>query len=194
VPDVPITEHAEDRLFQKLVGLYDAPAYIRRARHVQEALEDLLAVCRKQREQWLALVRVRLGLLHALASEWSALGPYLANESQCVILEELLRGLRPELRCPIEPTTSGRVLRRALQELCESLERFNRRWREFLSKLDLAPVNEVRAGYNRYYVLEKECAVRSAVVARQGFQPLPPITVADVAGVLPELPVPRLSA
>ena len=56
-----------------------------------------------------------------------------------------------------------------------------------LLTVDLARVNQLRDGYNRYYVLEKECAVRSPKVARQGFRPLPPLTTADLAAELPPL-------
>ncbi len=83
---------------------------------------------------------------------------------------------------------------RALRELNESLESFNRRWRAFLEGVNLAHVNELREGYNRYYVLEKECALRSPFLARQGFVRMPPATVADIAALLPPLPIPRLSA
>lgn len=54
------------------------------------------------------------------------------------------------------PTTSSRALRRALRELTESIERFNQRWQEFLQGVDVSHVNELRDGYNRWYVLEKE--------------------------------------
>ena len=57
--------------------------------------------------------------------------------------------------------------------------------------MDLSAVNELRKGYNRYYVLEKECAVRSARIARQGFAPLPPLTTGDLVAQFPLLPVPR---
>ena len=68
---------------------------------------------------------------------------------------------------------------------------FNRRWRQFLDAVDLRPINELRDGYNRYYVLEKEFAVRSARVARHGFVPLAPLTAAALFELLPLLPVPR---
>ena len=60
--------------------------------------------------------------------------------------------------------------------------------------MDLGPVNEVREGYNRYYLLEKECALRSPLLARQGFVRLNPLTVDDLAALLPPLPVPQLKA
>jgi hypothetical protein len=80
-----------------------------------------------------------------------------------------------------------------LHELCESLERFNRRWQEFLDKIELDALNRLRDEYNRYYPLEKECAVRSWRVARHGFQPLAPVTHADLAARFPLLPAPRLA-
>jgi hypothetical protein len=77
--------------------------------------------------------------------------------------------------------------------LIPALERFNRRWEAFLPTVDLTSLNRLREGYNRYYLLEKECAVRSVVVARRGFSPLPPLTQTDLAALLPCLPVPQLS-
>jgi hypothetical protein len=38
--------------------------------------------------------------------------------------------------------------------------------------------------------LEKECAVRNARVARQGFQTLPPLTLEELSSLLPPLSVP----
>ena len=58
-------------------------------------------------------------------------------------------------------------------------------------RLDLSGINELRDGYNRYYVLEKEFAVRSARVARHGFVPLEPVTSGVLFELLPLLPVPR---
>ena len=83
------------------------------------------------------------------------------------------------------------ALRGALNELRQSVERFNDRWQAFLPTIDLTPLNELRDGYNRFYLVEKEAVVQSSRVARQGFQPLPALTLADLAEVLPLLPVPE---
>ena len=40
-----------------------------------------------------------------------------------------------------------------------ALTRFNARWRKTVEKLDLRPINELREGYNRYYVIEKACSL-----------------------------------
>ncbi len=181
----------DDAELKELIGLFDAPAYVRRARGVEEALEYLLARARVQREEWLGMVRLRLGTLHALAGDWSAVRPYLADDEQVRVLQGLYESLAPRLRVPPEPTRSRRALRRALAELLASLERFNRRWAEHLGKIDLSPVNELREGYNRYYVIEKACAIRNDVLAKRGFEPLPPLDRAEVERRLPLLPVPR---
>jgi hypothetical protein len=178
--------------FKRFLSQFDAPAYIRRARGVQAALEQLLEYARRRRAEWLEIVRMRIGVLHALVGDWDNLRPFLADDAQLDILRYHLAALAAPLRAPVEPTTSLRPLRRALGELHESLERFNERWRAFLANMDLSAVNELRDGYNRYYVLEKECAVRSARIARQGFVPLQPLTTEEVAAQLPLLPVPRL--
>jgi hypothetical protein len=179
-------------VFKRFLSQYDAPAYIRRARGVQAAFDQLLEHCRRRRAEWLEIVRLRIGMLHALAGDWSNLQPFLTDEEQLNILRYDLAALAAPLRAPLEAATSARVLRRALRELLESLERFNERWQTFLTGVDLTAVNELREGYNRYYVLEKECAVRSARIARQGFHPLPPLTTEDLAADFPLLPVPRL--
>jgi hypothetical protein len=192
VDDLPILGRNEHKIFNQIIGQYDAPAYIRRARQVQDSHDLLIARCRKQREEWLPLVRTRLATLRALATDWWKLRPWLADEEQVQTLERLHADLEPRLRLPVTPTSSPRKLRGALRELIESLERFNRRWRAFLPSVDLSQVNDLRKGYNLYYILEKECAVRSARVARQGFRPVPPLTVEDLFAVLPPLPLPHL--
>lgn len=191
--DIPILGRDDDsRMFSRLLTQFDAPAYIRRARAVQAALDQLLDRCRRQRAEWLKMVRLRVGMLHALSCDWDALRPLLADDEQLDILRYQLAALAAPLRAPIEPTTSARSLRRALRELNESLEQFNAHWRKYLANVNLASVNELRDGYNRYYVLEKECAVRSARVARQGFVRLEPLTIEELSAEFPLLPVPRL--
>jgi hypothetical protein len=193
VDDIPILGRDDERrILNELTAQYDVPAYIRRARHVQQALDDLLGRCRRQREEWLLMVRTRLGLLRALAGNWAALVPWLAGEAQQCTLQELHALVEPRLRLRVEPTSSSRRLRRALQELAASIERFNRRWQAFLPTVDVTEVNRLRDGYNRYYLLEKECAVRSARLAQQGFRRLEPLDAQQLAELLPPLPVPLL--
>jgi hypothetical protein len=118
--------------------------------------------------------------------------PCLADEEQLRQLEQLHAELTPKLRTPLAPTRSHRRLRGVLVELRESIARFNRRWESHLPTVDLTYVNELRDNYNNYYLLEKECALRSARLARQGFVPLEPLTTQDLFVALPLLPLPVL--
>ncbi len=177
--------------FNEVLAQYDGPAYLRRARRVQGSYDALVDHCRQQRETWLEMARIHLGMLRGRVGDWPALADYLADQQQLSILEEMWITLQPRLRVPVEPTSSSRALRQALRELVESLERFNRRWVEFVRGLDLTAINAERADYNRYYLLEKECAVRSPYIARQGYRALEPLTAEHLLSVLPPLPVPR---
>jgi hypothetical protein len=189
--EVPIAGRNDGGLMNQFLACYDVPAYVRRARRVQEAFEELLARCRRQRDEWLRMVRVRLALLKALAGDWSRLTPWLADEGETEALGRLDAELAPRLRYAVAPVESGRVLRRAVDELCDSIERFNHRWANYLPTIELEELNALRDGYNRYFILEKECAVRSSRVARQGFRPLAPLTLEELTALLPPLPVPR---
>jgi hypothetical protein len=192
--EVPIPASDDvGQIIQRFEALYDVPAYVRRAQRVQLLYDQLVARCRKQRDEWLTMVRIRLGMLQALAGAWTALRPHVVDDDQLRLLAELAATLQPQLRVPVEPTSSARALRQALAELHDSIARFNQRWDAFLRGVDVTEVNEGRTGYNRYYVLEKECALRSSVVARHGFQPLPALTVEELFVVLPLLPVPQLA-
>jgi hypothetical protein len=192
VDEVPVVGGGgEWRDAKEVMAQFDAPAYIRRARQVQDAFDSLVARCGQQRAEWLEMVRLRVGLLRALAGEWDALRVVLDTE-QIASLCALHDSLSPELRAPVEPTTSARALCRAVEDLRESIERFNRRWEEYMAAVDVAGVNQIREDYNRYYLLEKECALRSAVAARHGFRRLEPLTLGEVAALFPPLPVPRL--
>jgi hypothetical protein len=111
--------------FKQFLTLYDVPAYVRRARETQGALDQVLHRCRGKREEWLKMVRVRLGVLHGLAGDWERLVPLVAGAEEVEVLRRLHADLAPRLRAPVYPTTSARALRRALAELRESLERFN---------------------------------------------------------------------
>ncbi len=177
---------------QRFLAHYDVPAYVRRARGLEEAFDLLLGRCRQQREEMLSVVRTRIGLLEALAGAWDVLQPLLKDSRDISTLRDLHASLGPKLRFPPGPSSSSRALLRALQELCESLLHFNQRWQAFLQTVDLTPINQLRDAYNRYYLLEKECALRSARLARQGFRRLGPLTLDELAALLPPLPVPQL--
>ena len=188
----PIFAHNfEQRMIQRVIGSYDSPAFVRRARRVRESYDYLIAHCQVKREEWLPMPRLHLGMLRALAGDWNCVRPLLANDDQIEVFRALERQLQPRLRVSIGPTSSLRKLGNALGELRESLQKFNRRWSNFLAIVDINPVNEEREGYNRYYLLEKECVLRSPRLARQGFQKLPPLTLVELTSLFPLLAIPE---
>ena len=95
---------------------------------------------------------------------------------------------------PNEPTTSiapaGWTLfaGRHWRAFGSAVEEFNANWRRFLAAFPLDDLHRAIDGYNRYYVLEKECAVRSIHTARRGFVPRKLTTVADLLERFPPLP------
>lgn len=82
VSDIPILANDdESHTLKRLMAHYDVPAHVRRECQVQEAFEELLEHCRRQREKWLLMVCLRLGRLQALAGDWDCLLPCLARSS-----------------------------------------------------------------------------------------------------------------
>ena len=185
--DEPVIPARNDPQFQYVVAQYGGPAFMRRAQRAEGTLAELLQRLRRQRHEWLAMVRLRLGQLHALAGGWGPLARFVAVDS-LTALRRLFDELNPQLRVPIEPTDDDETIHTALADLQESLNLFNRRWRELLAATDLSEVNQRRDEYNRWYVLEKECFVGSAKIARQGFRPLEMVTVEQLVNWLPEMP------
>ena len=181
VSDVLIGGRDDNRLYNKVLSMYGVPAYARRARAVEDAYEDLIHRCRRQREEWLAEVRDRLGRLLATGYRVRP-GDWLEDLAAAVGVPEL----RPA------PTLSRWRLRRSLRGLAEMVGRFNANWRSFVNGLDLDAVNQLRDGYNRFYLLEKECALRSATLAKVGFQPLPPLMRDELFALYPILPEPTV--
>lgn len=174
----------------ELMYAFDVPAYVRRARGVEDAWNVLLDNCRHARGRLLEMPRMRLAKLFVL-------GQLAVQDLPDIIADEDLRWLRalhqdwqPQLRAMIKPARSESELERAKTELQLSFRRFNMRWSKHLHELELAPINRLRDNYNRYYLLEKECAVRSARVAQAGFVPLKCVSVADLFEEFPLLRIP----
>ena len=116
----------------------------------------------------------------------------------------LVRGLRALDRATVASIASrktdvGRLTcshsaRRRLiaSDLKNAVLRFNRRWAEFLERLNVEPANAAIDQYNRYYVLEKECVMGSPRLAARHFAPVPELTTETLANDHPTLPVPDL--
>jgi hypothetical protein len=185
------TDAEDRRMFQQVMAGFDAPAFLRRARRTEVAWNDLLERCRHKRAHLLEMPRLRLARFFKLTASWLPVPPDICLAADLPYLEELHREWKPQLRSIVRPARTASEINQALADLARSFERFNRRWLEFVNEVDLAHVNELRDGYNRFYVLEKECALFSSRIARDGFVPLPPAELKDVLEAFPLLKVPR---
>lgn len=174
----------------RLLGLFDVPAYARRGMRVEQGRETIRQHCAGKRRGMLRWVEWRLRELRGAAPDRRRLVPLLAEASELEKLADLWEqfGSRP-LR--YAQPVSLRRCRRMLRDTCLSIERFNTRWRAFLVELDLTALNREIEAYNRYYLLEKECAMRSARLARRGYKPLNAASVDELLEQFPLLPVPR---
>jgi len=186
------TDAEDRRLFQQVMAGFDAPAYIRRARRVEEAWNNLLERCRHKRAHLLEMPRLRLARFFKLTASWSPIPEDICLPEDLSYLEELHREWKPQLRSVVRPARTASEIHQALADLARSFERFNRRWIEFVIEIDFAHVNELRDGYNRFYVLEKECALFSSRIAREGFVPLPAARLSDILEAFPLLKIPRV--
>ena len=176
-----------DGELRELLGLYDAPAFARRGVDLEYALARLEARCRRERAAMLKMVGLRLRQWAAVAS-----GPETALEVFAGPIDDLWpRTDAPPPTWAVRPAPV-RKLRGVARDLVASVQRFNRRWERFLDGLDFEPVNRLIDRYNRYYVLEKECTLRSARLAARHFEPKPRVTLEAILGRHPTLPVPEL--
>jgi hypothetical protein len=183
----------DQRIVQEIIGRFDAPAFMRRAKQVETSWSNLMEQLAKVRSEKLEIVRLRIGQLYALADRWETLRTWIVVEEDLVALQRLHDELQPRLRMPLLSTTSQRKLRSALCALLQAMTAFNQRWSKLLAKTDLKTVNAARDAYNRYYLLEKECALGSARVARIDFKRVEPATLDDLRKQFPLLRLPHIA-
>lgn len=175
-----------DAELNELMGLFDAPAFARRGQDVEHALQTLHARCLRGRAEMLEMVQVRL-------RQWA--GASVGPDDWSDVLRAPIHVLWP-LSGAEEPRwsklpASARRRRAIIRDLIASVERFNARWLRFVEELDPATINAIITGYNEFYLLEKECALGSARLARVGFRPLAPVSAATLLTEHPLLPVPE---
>ena len=181
----------EQNVFQQITGSFDEPAFLRRARMTEGAWTTLLERAKRRRGEWLTLPSLRLGQLYMLSSKFEDLGG-LISKSDVDVLHGLMRELAPEMRRRLRPATRDSQIADATGALIAAFNRFNTRWADYVCGIDFDKVNDLRTGYNRFYVIEKECALMSARTATRGFVPLPMVGREDVLEAMPLLCVPRL--
>jgi hypothetical protein len=172
---------------KEILGLYDAPAFARRGHDLEFALDRLNDRFRAARAPMLDMVRLRL-------KQWA--GSTTGHSSSLAVFESTIEWLWPIAAAPEPVWTSQdapiRKLRGIAHDMILSIERFNRRWEQFVSDTNFTPINRLIERYNRYYVLEKECSLGSARLASRYFVPHAYLNLETALERFPKIPVPLI--
>ncbi|MCA9213125.1 MAG: hypothetical protein KDB27_08680 [Planctomycetales bacterium] len=185
--------HDDRREFLQFLADHDVPAFIRRAQGVQDAWKRALQDCEKQRNELLEMPILRLGILaETIGRNWEAYAEELVDSAVAQTLKQHHDDWRPTLRVAVNATTDRRKWSRATEELVTAFQRFNKKWTTFVAEYDFAHVNDIRDGYNRWYVIEKSCAFDSDRIGAEGFVEIEHATADDVLIELPLLDIPQL--
>ena len=151
----PVVTDDEAELNQ-LLGLFDVPAFARRGHDLEYALTRL-----HQRLPPRAGGDARHGAGPAPPVGGGRDRPRrlgATSSPRRSTRSDAARGAEPPAWAAApRPAAAGAAVAR---DLVASVDRFNRRWLQFLDALKLDPVNRQIDQYNRYYVLEKECVHR----------------------------------
>jgi len=175
-----------DDITQRLIGMYDLPAYMRRALRVEDALRGLEQRLAKQRDQQFETVRRQLRLWLSLVEKIPAT-PLNLNEAQRHTLDEIMRQVLKDRR-PLPGQLWLPRWKKIFAEIQTAVARFNERWDQLLAVVDVTSVNQRIDEYNANYLIEKECAFRSARAAARGYQPLPHVSRDWLRELFPLLP------
>lgn len=171
-----------DPEMRQLLGMFDVPAFARRGQELEFTLSRLHERLVRERNSMLDMVRVRI-------RQWSrvAVSPDDGRTVHKIAVSEWL--VESGAEAPVWSATQGPDRKRsvAAKELVASVERFNRRWSRFLDELPVDRFNAMIDGYNRYYLLEKECAFGSARLAARSFRPHERLTPEVLRGMHPLL-------
>jgi hypothetical protein len=169
------------------MGLFDLPAFARRGQELEYCLSRIHARCLAHREELLEMVRMRL-------RQWTrvACGPHDWSGIFTGPIDSLWRMTGGEPAGWAPRAAPRRQQQAAARDLAGSVQRFNQRWLQFVSALNLAPVNQTIEQYNDFYVLEKECVMGSARLAARHFSRIPQLSLETLLDQYPALRVPEL--
>ena len=161
---------------KELMGLFDLPAFARRGQDLEIILRRLHERCRRTRSEMLDMVHLRL-------RQWSRAvnGPTAWSGAFIDSIEPLWPLSGAEEAAWADSLAPIRRRRLIASDLKNAVLRFNRRWTQFLARLNLEPANAAITQYNRYYVLEKECVMGSPRLAARHFIPVPQLTTEMLA-------------
>jgi len=173
-------------------ALGELPAYVRRARGVEEAIERFHEALAREREERLEITALKVRRLVDLGDEALAEhGGDLDRDALAALVAELAE-IEAYRRVRARPArTRPADVARAIREVRRSVVRFNEAWEAHLAGEEpYALVNERIDGYNRWYALERQCALRYVPVNRVSFAPIEPVTPERARARHPGLPCP----
>lgn len=168
---------------------FGPPAYVKRGLAVEEAWQVLGNKIRACRQAWSEPLGRLCSQLRHQSGDLAKFRPWLAGEEDLTRLLELDRNLAFTLKYPPAPVLWLWTLQGNLRRLRHLTVDFNQAWSSYLDTVDLGPVNRAREQYNRWYLLEKECAMRSTRLAVGSYRPFPLATREDLVRAFPPLPV-----
>jgi hypothetical protein len=179
---------------EKVKGaLGEVPAYVRRARNLEQAVADLFRDAAKAREEMLGFVALRFRQVLDVLDEDTARE---LDVSAVAALGVILAELEPlpafyRLKSRARPPRGAREVERTVAALRESVGRFNTRWERWIDEeAPLAEVNRQVDGYNRHYEFERQCALKYVPLDKVTFEKRAPLDRADLLERLPVLPLP----
>jgi hypothetical protein len=154
-----MSSHPSDRLAKYFMGLYGPPSFARRDRNAQAAWDGILGRCRTTRKEMLDGVR---WALQPLAKKLTL----TLDEDPGVAMEQVRSATSEKKLSQLSFNT-----RLLLHQLANAIERFNTKWTKYLQSIDLNHLNSLRNEFNQNFIIEKECATGSELIARHGFAP-----------------------
>jgi hypothetical protein len=168
---------------------FDTPAYVRRGLAVEEMWLSLQGKLQHTWTEWSGPMGMLCSQLRHQADGLEKFRPWLGSDEDLARLLELDRRLNFRLKYPPGKSLWLWPLKGSLKRLRQMGLHLNEAWAKHLATLDLGPLNRARELYNRWYILEKECAMRSARLAAGGFEMLPMATVKDLEQQHAALPI-----
>ncbi len=171
---------------------FDTPAYVRRGLNVETEWNSLAEKLNRTWKEWTVPSGRLCSQLRHQADGWDSLGGWLCGPEDLERLRLLDQRLDFRLKYPPAKALWLWPLRRSIRRLARMVEDLNEAWAKHLHAQDLEAVNRAREQYNRWYLLEKECAMRSTRLAAGGFKPFARVEANDLFQLFPPLPVFRV--
>lgn len=173
----------------------EEPAFLKRSRSVDEAIEALFHRCREKRNSMLYGSRLKLGELAAIVQhDWSQLAKFLEDGKRVQVYADLYAELSDASPTPEWAHAGAWALskRKPLRAFHQSVEKFNLAWTDFVRAFDFRAINGLIADYNEHYPVEKACAFGRDDISHLGFQPRHELTAEDLDKQFLKIQLPTL--